>query len=177
MKGIMTLYKDEIYEKYNQTNDLILQQLFPPPPGQRPGPPGPPPPPPGRRPGPPGPPPPPPGQRPGPPGPPPPGQTPPPPGAMQPLTAPPNFTPEMPSQFGGPQERGQFIGGEPTLFHQGGIRRCLHRFAYMWLIGGDNFWFYPTFVGRNHVEGFRWRRNRWVFERINIRRILFFRCF
>lgn len=130
MKGIMTLYKDEIYEKYNQTNDLILQQLFPPPPG-----------------------------------------------AMQPLTAPPNFTPEMPSQFGGPQERGQFIGGEPTLFHQGGIRRCLHRFAYMWLIGGDNFWFYPTFVGRNHVEGFRWRRNRWVFERINIRRILFFRCF
>lgn len=169
MKGIMTLYKDEIYEKYNQTNDLILQQLFPPPPGRRPGPPGPPPPPPGQRPGPPGPPP--PGQRPGPPGP------PPPPGAMQPLTAPPNFTPEMPSQFGGPQERGQFIGGEPTLFHQGGIRRCLHRFAYMWLIGGDNFWFYPTFVGRNHVEGFRWRRNRWVFERINIRRILFFRCF
>ena len=163
----MILNKDGQFNDYNQMDDLILQELFPtsnPLMGQRPGPgPGP------------GPRPPMPGPGPGPFPPPPPGIGPiaPPPGTMQPLSAPPNFTPEL-SQ----NERAQFSkGGEAFFLQQGGIRRCLNRFVYMWLIGGDNFWFYPTFIGRNHIEGFRWRRGRWVYERINVRRILFFRCF
>jgi hypothetical protein len=28
-----------------------------------------------------------------------------------------------------------------------------------------------------HVDGFRWRNGVWVFERINLRLILFFLCF
>ena len=189
----MILNKDGQFNDYNQMDDLILQELFPtsnPLMGQRPGPgpgpgprppmpgpgPGPRPPMPGPGPGPgPGPRPPMPGPGPGPFPPPPPGIGPiaPPPGTMQPLSAPPNFTPEL-SQ----NERAQFSkGGEAFFLQQGGIRRCLNRFVYMWLIGGDNFWFYPTFIGRNHIEGFRWRRGRWVYERINVRRILFFRCF
>jgi hypothetical protein len=57
------------------------------------------------------------------------------------------------------------------------MRRCLFRFTYFWLFNGNDFWFYPTFVDGQFVHGFRWRRNRWEFDRINLRRIFFFRCF
>jgi hypothetical protein len=57
------------------------------------------------------------------------------------------------------------------------LRRCLNRFTFIWLNNGNSFWFYPTFIGRQQVEGFRWRRGAWIFDRINIRRIIFFRCF
>lgn len=107
---------------------------------------------------------------------------------QMPRTAPPNFTPEAPGM-----ERGQFFapgggrGPEEFGFDRRGrddfrvrpreIQRCLFRFTFIWLINGNSFWFYPTFVGRQFVQGFRWRRNRWEFETINLRRILFFRCF
>jgi hypothetical protein len=57
------------------------------------------------------------------------------------------------------------------------MRRCLFRFTYIWLFNGNDFWFYPTFVDGQFVQGFRWRRNRWEFDRINLRRIFYFRCF
>jgi hypothetical protein len=57
------------------------------------------------------------------------------------------------------------------------MRGCLNRFTFIWLVNGNSFWFYPTFVDRQFVTGFRWRRNRWEFDRINLRRILFHRCF
>jgi hypothetical protein len=60
---------------------------------------------------------------------------------------------------------------------QRGMRGCLFRFTYIWLINGNEFWFFPTFVDRDFVQGFRWRRNRWEFDRISLRRIFFFRCF
>ncbi len=100
-----------------------------------------------------------------------------------PRSAPPNFIPEGPSM-----ERGQMEGpaqfGAGSEFRGGGIqtrpgeiRRCINRFTFIWLFNGNSFWFYPTFVDRQFVMGFRWRRNRWEFERINLRRIFFFRCF
>jgi hypothetical protein len=102
-----------------------------------------------------------------------------------PRTAPPNFIPEGPGMegepFGGPSRGAQYRGGEP--FRGGSrtnpreIRRCINRFTFIWLINGNSFWFYPTFVDRQFVFGFRWRRNRWEFDRINLRRIFFFRCF
>lgn len=99
-----------------------------------------------------------------------------PPGA--PSSAPPNFTPDMQrgggQQFYGPQGEGFSRGGQGQY---GNFRGCLNRFTYMWLINGNDFWFYPTFIGRQQVEGFRWRNGRWMYARINIRRILFFRCF
>ncbi|MBP1753926.1 MAG: hypothetical protein H6Q59_324 [Firmicutes bacterium] len=108
----------------------------------------------------------------------------------QPRSAPPDFIPEAPRmdrrQMGAPDEQnrtgfGVFIGpGRPG---PGGndrsreMRRCLNRFTYFWLFNGNDFWFYPTFVDRQIVQGFRWRRNRWEFDRINLNRIFFFRCF
>lgn len=115
----------------------------------------------------------------------------------QPRSAPPNFTPEAPRmdrrqmQESDDDDRtgfGAFMGpgrdgfyGRPGDGRDFGRRRdmrgCLFRFTYIWLFNGNEFWFYPTYVDRQFVMGFRWRRNRWEFDRINLRRIFFFRCF
>jgi hypothetical protein len=110
----------------------------------------------------------------------------------QPRSAPPNFIPEGPSmdrrQMDGPgmDRRGPGQGqvefgapyrGSDWQVRPREIRRCMNRFTYIWLVNGNAFWFYPTFVGGQFVQGFRWRRNRWEYERINLRRIFFFRCF
>lgn len=101
-------------------------------------------------------------------------------GNQPPSSPPPNFIPESPGMnaqpfSGGPDYRTQFRGG--GLNQPDRLRRCLNRFTFMWLINGNNFWFYPVFIGRQHVEGFRWRNGRWIYDSINLRRILFFRCF
>lgn len=92
---------------------------------------------------------------------------------------PPGFTPDMPGTgaqpFSGDGDFESFRGGGRNPL--GNLRRCLNRFTYIWLIGGNGYWFYPIFIRRNLVEGFRWRNGRWVYDRINLRRILFFRCF
>ncbi|MCT2536873.1 hypothetical protein NC661_16610 [Aquibacillus koreensis] len=58
----------------------------------------------------------------------------------------------------------------------GGIRRCLFRFTYVWLRGFQQFWFYPTFVGRNSVSGYRWNGFRWVYFGISLQQIQSFTC-
>lgn len=106
----------------------------------------------------------------------------------QPRSAPPDFIPEGPGAPGGQrpgQERTGFgtnrgpgrPGGEERGVSPRELRRCLNRFTYIWLFNGENFWFFPTFVDDRFVIGFRWRRNRWEFDRINIRRIFFSRCY
>jgi hypothetical protein len=98
----------------------------------------------------------------------------------QPRNAPPNFIPEIPSTFRRP------MGGPPGFgvqYQFGGynraneIRACLNRFTFIWLINGNAFWFYPTFIDRRFVQGFRWRNNGWQYDRIGINRILFSRCY
>ena len=102
----------------------------------------------------------------------------------QPPSAPPSFTPQLPresdqellsdpSGFRGPSG-GAFIGFRGRFRD---FRGCMNRFTYIWLTNGNSFWFYPVFASRNTLEGFRWRRNRWEYERININRILFHLCF
>jgi hypothetical protein len=99
-----------------------------------------------------------------------------------PRNPPPSFTPEAPGmerrmgrpgpqQGFGPQYREEFRVRPRDL--QG----CLNRFTFIWLFNGNGFWFYPTFIDRQFVQGFRWRRNRWDYDRIDIRRIFFFRCY
>jgi len=102
---------------------------------------------------------------------------------MQPPSAPPGFTPQLPREeqqlLSGPSDfRGPY-GGRIIDFRRRprDFRRCLNRFTYIWLVNGSNFWFYPVVIGRNTIEGFRWRRNRWDYERLNINRILFHLCF
>lgn len=80
-----------------------------------------------------------------------------------PNTPPPAFTPTQ-SQF-------QTFAIDP-----GAIRGCRFRFTYIWL-RRDAFWFYPTFVGRNSIAGFRWTRNRWTYFGIDLDRIQSFQCF
>ena len=58
-----------------------------------------------------------------------------------------------------------------------GIRRCLFRNTYVWLRGFQQFWFFPVFVGRTSVAGFRWTGFRWVFFGIDLRQIQSFTCF
>ena len=80
---------------------------------------------------------------------------------MQPMSAPPSFTPTM---------------GSWQTGHRG-IRSCMHRNTYIWLNNGNSFWFFPTFVGHGVLAGFRWRRRGWVFHSVELNRILSYQCF
>nr|WP_257985098.1 hypothetical protein [Bacillus sp. T33-2] len=60
----------------------------------------------------------------------------------------------------------------------GGIRRCMYRYTYLWLTSGSSFWFYPVYVGRTSVAGYRWRRRYgWVYFGIDLNRIRSFQCY
>jgi hypothetical protein len=98
-----------------------------------------------------------------PPGPPPfgpPGQSP---GAGAPTTPPPAYVPAQ-------TQAGAFA------VDPGAIRRCLYRFTYVWLTNRQQFWFYPTFIGRRSISGYRWNGFRWVFYGTDLRRIQSFQC-
>ncbi|WP_231860337.1 hypothetical protein [Bacillus sp. OxB-1] len=86
-------------------------------------------------------------------------------GQQAPTTAPPNYTPAYPET--------QLFAVDP-----GGIRRCLYRFTFVWLSRRQGFWFFPVFVGRNSVAGYRWRnrQRRWEYFGIDLNRIDAFTC-
>ncbi|MEO3944899.1 transporter [Gorillibacterium sp. CAU 1737] len=58
----------------------------------------------------------------------------------------------------------------------GAIWRCRFRYTYIWLRNGSNFWFFPTFVGRTSVSGFRWTGRSWVFTGLSLNQIVTFTC-
>ncbi|WP_207708049.1 hypothetical protein [Candidatus Galacturonibacter soehngenii] len=104
------------------------------------------------------------------------------PGVSPPNTPPPSNVPQLPRGVVMPlpetaQFNQQFGNINRSNNLQREIRRCLNRFTFIWLWNGRSFWFYPIFMNRWSVDGFVWRRNRWVFERVNINSIFFFRCF
>src|SRR5690625_7932440 len=77
--------------------------------------------------------------------------------ANQPMAPPPPFTPE--------KQQIQTFAIDP-----GAIQACLYRFTYIWLRRGG-FWFFPVFVGRRSISGYRWQRFRWVYTRSEERRV------
>lgn len=83
---------------------------------------------------------------------------------QQPTSPPPSFTPQKPAA-------GLFA------VDPGAISRCLFRFTYVWLTNRQQFWFFPIFVGRNSVAGFRWTGFNWLYFGIDLRRIESFTCF
>ncbi|WP_246110925.1 hypothetical protein [Sporosarcina luteola] len=87
-------------------------------------------------------------------------------GNQAPTAPPPNQIPAYPNQ--------QMLRVDP-----GGIRGCLFRYTYVWTSRRNGFWFFPTFVGRTSVAGFRWRssRRRWEYFGIDLNRIDQFTCF
>lgn len=94
---------------------------------------------------------------------------------------PPPFAPPVQGQTAGPptspppsfvpQQQVEAFAVDP-----GGIRGCLFRFTYVWLRGNRQFWFYPTFVGRNSVAGYRWTGFWWVYFGTDLRQIQSFTC-
>jgi hypothetical protein len=106
-----------------------------------------------------------------------------------------------PPQYGGDQHHGypppphgggqHYHGGPPTAppptfiphlqvglhaVDPGGIRHCLFRFTYVWLMNGKSFWFYPTNVGPSSVSGYRWSGHHWDSYGTDLRRIRSFSC-
>lgn len=81
---------------------------------------------------------------------------------------PPSFTPQQGGQGG------QF--GVQAV-DPGSIRGCLYRYTYVWLDNRQRFWFYPTYVGRRSVSGYRWTGFFWVYYGIDLRRIDSFQCY
>ncbi|WP_084040839.1 hypothetical protein [Gracilibacillus boraciitolerans] len=85
-----------------------------------------------------------------------------------PTSPPPQFVPQQASQSGS--------GAQLFAVDPGSIRGCLFRFTYIWLNRFNAFWFYPTYVGRRSVAGYRWTGFNWVYFGIDLDRIQSFTC-
>ncbi|MCD8508636.1 MAG: hypothetical protein LRY73_01130 [Bacillus sp. (in: Bacteria)] len=61
----------------------------------------------------------------------------------------------------------------------GSLFGCLRRYTYMRLEDGSRFWFWPTFIGRTSVAGYRWIpwQQRWIYTGFDTRLILSFQCY
>ncbi|MBW5446048.1 collagen-like protein [Cohnella sp. CFH 77786] len=84
-------------------------------------------------------------------------------GGQAPTSPPPQFVPQMPIQA--------------YAVDPGGIRRCLFRNTYVWQTDGQQYWYFPTFVGRRSVAGFRWFGFFWAYYGVDLRQIRSFTCF
>ena len=85
----------------------------------------------------------------------------PPPGGPPPAP-PPSFSPPIPA----------------AQFSSSGISSCLFRNTYLWFWNDRSFWFYPTFIGRQTIFGYRWSNRRgWIYRVINRSEIRSFQCF
>lgn len=83
-----------------------------------------------------------------------------------PSSPPPSFVPAQTQAF----QAGTFA------VDPGSIRRCLFRFTYIWLRNRQQFWFFPIFLGRNSVAGWRWTGFNWMYFGISLRQIESFTC-
>lgn len=46
---------------------------------------------------------------------------------------------------------------------------CIFEYTYFWLRTGEQFWFYPIYVGHEGVAGYRWSGAYWYFDGIDSR--------
>ncbi|WP_036717622.1 hypothetical protein [Paenibacillus sp. JCM 10914] len=59
----------------------------------------------------------------------------------------------------------------------GAMRGCMYRNTYIWPQYGPGFWFFPIFVGRTSVAGFRWTGSSWIYAGYDLGRITSFTCY
>jgi hypothetical protein len=85
--------------------------------------------------------------------------------AGAPTSPPPSFVPAQTQQAG------------TFAVDPGSIRGCLFRYTYVWLRNRQQFWYYPTFVGRRSISGYRWNGFRWLYFGVSLREIQSFTCF
>jgi hypothetical protein len=111
------------------------------------------------------------------------------PGGFPPFGGPPGSPPGQ-GPIGGPPGQGPQSGppsSPPPTFipteqvsafavDPGSIRRCMFRYTYVWLRNRQQFWFFPIFVGRQSVAGWRWTGFRWMYFGISLRQITSFTC-
>lgn len=85
-----------------------------------------------------------------------------------PTSAPPSQAPPYPDQQGA-----QMLRVDP-----GGIRGCMFRMTYIWTSRRNGFWFFPTFVGRTSIAGYRWNDQwrRWTYTGLDLDRVEAFTC-
>ncbi|WP_236939359.1 hypothetical protein [Evansella clarkii] len=98
-----------------------------------------------------------------------------PPGAGQPPGPPPG---PPPSTLPG-QQPGYAPGPGVMAVDPGGMYGCLHRYTIVLLESGRRFWFWPVFIGRTSVAGYRWNqaRQRWSYTGLDTRQIRSFECY
>ncbi|RLQ97482.1 hypothetical protein [Falsibacillus albus] len=58
----------------------------------------------------------------------------------------------------------------------GAIKGCRYRYTYIWLRNGQSFWFYPTYVGRQSISGYRWVGYMWIYYGVSLKQISSFQC-
>lgn len=85
------------------------------------------------------------------------------PSVQPPSSPPPSFVPEKPL-------------AQTKAVDPGAIRSCLYRYTYIWT-ERDSFWFYPVYIGRNSISGFRWQRQHWIYMGMDLQRIQMFQCY
>ena len=68
-------------------------------------------------------------------------------------------------------------GPAPYRVDPGAIRNCRNRYTYIYLDNGVSFWFYPVFVGRTSIAGYRWSGWRWFYFGVDLDEIRSFTCF
>lgn len=78
-----------------------------------------------------------------------------------PTGPPPSFRPEL----------------APYRIDPGAIRQCLYRYTYIWLDDGRQFWFYPVFLGRRSIAGYRWFGFFWIYFGTDLDNIQSFICY
>ena len=112
---------------------------------------------------------------------PPPGRPPGGPGVNPPPGGPPGGGPGMNPPPGGPPPAPPPSFSPPipaAQFSSSGISSCLFRNTYLWFWNDRSFWFYPTFIGRQTIFGYRWSNRRgWIYRVINRSEIRSFQCF
>lgn len=82
-----------------------------------------------------------------------------------PTSPPPSFVPQLNQ------------GPSLKAVDPGAIAGCRYKYTYVWLNSGQSFWFYPTYVGRRSVSGYRWTGFNWVYFGIDTNRISSFQCY
>ncbi|WP_210237254.1 hypothetical protein [Alteribacter natronophilus] len=100
-------------------------------------------------------------------------------GFAGPPSGPPPATPPSPQSFSaGPAALGGAGGPAALAVDPGALFGCLFRYTYIILETGQRFWFYPVFIGRTSVAGWRWRPRqfRWVYTGFDTRLIRSFSC-
>lgn len=108
-------------------------------------------------------------------------------GGQQPPGPPPGFPGAGPGGPSGPPPGPppsspppeQQIGGVGVLaVDPGALHGCLYRYTFVRLESGRRFWFWPIFIGRTSVAGYRWRprRREWVYSGFDTRQISSFSC-